>query len=351
MATAKSSTPPPAPMIAIGYARRSKESGAKTVSLAEQAEQIHRYAAQQDWTLAELVIDDGVSGGKRARLTRLEEQVRAHRARVVLVYHLDRYARDVAALLDGLRAYSRRGVELHVVGRGRVEADSASGFLVTGVEGLMAEHYRRLIGEKTRDTLAHLRAHGRRYSGIAPFGYEGQDDGRLVEHQGEQAILALVASLRGAGASWRAVCGQLVERGVMQRNGQPWSVALLHRVGEPSTDRSIGRQRGGGVMPPEGRTPHGRARRPRGRAAGDAGARVKNAGAARAQRDVPGRLHRAPLSELRTMPPARQLEASGRYDISPAASPMASRRGRPASGLATSATCASSSCGAMNSRR
>jgi DNA invertase Pin-like site-specific DNA recombinase len=160
----------------------------------------------------------------------LEAVVRASRARVVLIYHLDRYARDVAALLDGLRAYSRRGVELHVVGRGRVEADSASGFLVTGVEGLMAEHYRRLIGEKTRDSLQHLRVRGRRYSGIAPFGYEAQG-GRLVEHQGgAQATLALVASLRAAGASWRGVCGRLAERGITQRNGRAWSVALLHRV-------------------------------------------------------------------------------------------------------------------------
>jgi site-specific DNA recombinase len=216
-------------MVVIGYARRSRESGAKTVSLDEQAGQIRRYAEAQGWTLAELVTDDGVSGGKRARLTRLEDVVRANRARVVLVYHLDRYARDVAALLDGLRAYSRRGVELHVVGRGRVEADSASGFLVTGVEGLMAEHYRRLIGEKTRDTLAHLRARGRVYSRIAPFGYEAQN-GRLVEHQGEQATLALIARLRRAGASWRALCADLTARGITQRNGQPWSVGLLHRI-------------------------------------------------------------------------------------------------------------------------
>jgi DNA invertase Pin-like site-specific DNA recombinase len=83
-------------VVAIGYARRSKESGAKTVSLDEQAEQIRRYASQQHWTLAELVTDDGVSGGKRSRLARLEAVVRAHRARIVCVYHLDRYARDVA---------------------------------------------------------------------------------------------------------------------------------------------------------------------------------------------------------------------------------------------------------------
>jgi DNA invertase Pin-like site-specific DNA recombinase len=125
---------------ALGYVRRSKESGARTVSLDEQVAQIRRYAAAQGWELVEIVTDDGVSGGKRARLTRLETLVRTHRARAVVVYHLDRFARDVAALLDAVHSYSRRGVELHVVGRGRVEVDTASGFLVTGVEGLMAAY-------------------------------------------------------------------------------------------------------------------------------------------------------------------------------------------------------------------
>src|SRR5216683_434010 len=80
--------------------------------------------------------------------------------RVIVVYHLDRFARDLAATLDYLRGFSRRGVELHVVGRGRVEADTASGFIVTAVEGLATEHYRRVISEKTRDALARLRPSG-----------------------------------------------------------------------------------------------------------------------------------------------------------------------------------------------
>jgi|SRR5713101_7172032 len=77
-----------------------------------------------------------------------------------VVYHLDRFARDLAATLDYLRRFARRGVELHVVGRGRVEADTASGFIVTAVEGLATEHYRRVISEKTRDALARLRPSG-----------------------------------------------------------------------------------------------------------------------------------------------------------------------------------------------
>jgi DNA invertase Pin-like site-specific DNA recombinase len=149
-------------MTAIGYARRSKESGERTVSLEDQRERVAAYCLEHGWQLVEVLVDDGVSGGRRARLERLAERVRVTGALKIVVYHLDRFARDLAGTLDYLRHFARRGVELHVVGRGRVEAGSASGFIVTAVEGLAAEHYRRVISEKTRDALARLRAKGRR---------------------------------------------------------------------------------------------------------------------------------------------------------------------------------------------
>ena len=126
-------------MTAIGYVRRSKESGDRTVSLEDQRARIAAYCVERDWSLAETLSDDGVSGGNREHLERLAEQVEATGARAIVVYHLDRFARDLAATLDYLRRFARRGVELHVVGRGKVEADTASGFIVTAVEGLAAE--------------------------------------------------------------------------------------------------------------------------------------------------------------------------------------------------------------------
>src|SRR5213593_3883042 len=128
-------------MTAIGYVRRSKESGERNVSLEDQRARIAAYCAERGWELAETLADDGVSGGNRERLERLAERVKATDASAVVVYNLDRFARDVSALLDALRSYARAGIELHVVGRGKVDVASASGFLVTGVEGLMAEHY------------------------------------------------------------------------------------------------------------------------------------------------------------------------------------------------------------------
>ncbi len=214
--------------LAIGYIRRSKESNAKNVSLEEQTEKIISYCSEKGLVLVDMVTDDGVSGGDRDRLERLEVVVRKHKSQAVVVYHLDRFARDVAALLDKLRAYKRRGVKLHVVGRGEIEVDTATGFLVTGVEGLMAEHYRRLIGEKTKDALARLKAKGRRFSRIVPYGYRFTKDGVYLEPDPkEQEVIKIIWTFRG---SVRRISRKLAERGIVARNGKPFSPASLWRI-------------------------------------------------------------------------------------------------------------------------
>jgi site-specific DNA recombinase len=217
-------------VIAIGYTRRSKESGARTVSLDDQRERIVAYCAIQGWQLADVLVDDGVSGGRRERLERIAERVKARGARIIVVYHLDRFARDVAGLLDSVRGFSRRGVELHVVGRGRIETETASGFLITGVEGLMAEHYRRLISEKTRDALARLRAKGRRVSRWAPYGFTFGPGGRIVEVPSEQAARRRIVALSAAGLSLRALSRLLASEGLVARSGRAFGPMTLSRL-------------------------------------------------------------------------------------------------------------------------
>ena len=214
-------------IVALGYARRSKESTARTVSLEDQRARIETYCQEHEWSLAEVVADDGVSGGRRQRLERLAERVKVTGARVIIVYHLDRFARDLAATLDYLRRFARRGVELHVVGRGRVEADTATGFIVTAVEGLAAEHYRRVISEKTRDALARLRTKGRRVSRFAPYGFRLAPGGRLVANQKEEALVSEIEALRARGLSLREISRALARQGALARNGRPFGPSTL----------------------------------------------------------------------------------------------------------------------------
>lgn len=70
-------------MITLGYIRRSKESGARTVSLEDQQARIEGYCQERGWSLAEVLADDGVSGGRRERLERLAERVIARNRTVM----------------------------------------------------------------------------------------------------------------------------------------------------------------------------------------------------------------------------------------------------------------------------
>lgn len=53
-------------MTAIDYMRRSKETGARMVSLEEQAARIRAYCEAQRWALAELVTEARRAGGGKA---------------------------------------------------------------------------------------------------------------------------------------------------------------------------------------------------------------------------------------------------------------------------------------------
>src|SRR5260370_33450929 len=95
----------PASVRAIGYVRRSakprkstpggKDERDGTASLEVQRAAIEGYCQAEGWVLAEIVEHNGVSGGKRRRVTELDAALERHGATRVVSYHLDRAGRDV----------------------------------------------------------------------------------------------------------------------------------------------------------------------------------------------------------------------------------------------------------------
>jgi site-specific DNA recombinase len=94
----------------------------------------------------------------------------------------------------------------------------------------MAEHYRRVISEKTRGALAHLRATGRRTSRFPPYGFQLAPGALLVPDPQEQVTLACIATLRASGLSLRAISRELAAQGILARNGRPFAPTTLARL-------------------------------------------------------------------------------------------------------------------------
>jgi len=182
-------------MQAIAYLRRSKKSDERSVSLKEQELAVRDYATLQSFTLSAVLIDDGVSGGDRERYARIFQALHETGAKVVLCYHIDRFARDVAGMLDTLEEFKKQGVELWVVGRGRIETARSDQLLMTGVEALVAEYQRKVSGEKTKAALLLLKRNDKRYSGKAPWGYRFMEN-ELIKIPEEQEALLLIRERR-----------------------------------------------------------------------------------------------------------------------------------------------------------
>jgi len=180
---------------ALAYLRKSKKSDDKSVSLEEQKTAVQEYARSVNLTITGTITDDGVSGGDRRRFEKIFKALHETGAKVVICYHIDRFARDVAALLDNLEEFKKQGIEQWIVGRGKIETARSDQLLMTGVEALVAEYQRKVSGEKTKDALMLLKRKDKRYSGKPPWGYrfEGND---LIEIPEQQQALLLIRKHR-----------------------------------------------------------------------------------------------------------------------------------------------------------
>jgi DNA invertase Pin-like site-specific DNA recombinase len=199
-------------MIAIGYTRRSKKGDETTVSLETQKEQIGHYCDRLGFDLKHVLTDDGVSGRKRARFARLDEAVKRWAPNYVVVYQLDRMARDAAGLADYLQSLTARGIELHeAAGVGPIDTKKAINRMMTGIRGVTDQFYAELIGEKTADALAHLKSRGLQYTRVPPLGYR-YDEGRLIEDPEEQRGLFILLQCAKAGLGARRALAVLQDQ-------------------------------------------------------------------------------------------------------------------------------------------
>ena len=215
-------------LIAVGYVRRSakkRKVADNTLSLQEQEKQIREYCQSHEMVLVRVVSHNGISGARRSRFDDINSAVTESGATALVVYNLDRLARDVGGLLDHIRGLALRGVAVHEVGQGEVDLKNYNKKLLVGVRGLMDEVYRDVISEKTTDVLRTKRELGLRYTNVPPLGYHYQD-GKMVEEVEEQRALQVIAACCRNGFGARRIRHALINAGYAGR----MSISMLHRI-------------------------------------------------------------------------------------------------------------------------
>ncbi len=220
---------------AIGYVRVSTVGQGDGHGPEIQRAAIEAWARERGVELLEVLTDVGISGAVLER-PGLDRALRALRpGETLVVYRLDRLARDLVTQELLLRELRRRGAEVASCSEAEQAylsddpADPARK-LIRQVLGAVAEFEREMIRLRLRRGRQVKREAGGYVGGEPPFGWRVRAGGGLEPDPREQLVLHRMRALRRVEVSYRQIAAQLNAEGLRPRRGRAWSGQAIHRI-------------------------------------------------------------------------------------------------------------------------
>ena len=183
------------------YARVSSEEQAEMFGLTMQLDSIKSYINARNETLElageEFIYQDDISGvtkiEERPQLAKLFEDLERLPEKpfdIVVVYKIDRFARDLYLLLQLIRRLESEGVGFASVHE-NVDTSTAFGKAMLGILGVFAQFERDTIRQRTKDGRASAAKKGV-FIGTAPYGFTKDGERKLIPLQEEAEIVRLI---------------------------------------------------------------------------------------------------------------------------------------------------------------
>ena len=220
---------------AIGYVRVSTDGQGNGHGPEIQRQAIEEWAAAHGVPLLEVASDTGISGAVLER-PGLERALHALRpGDTLVVYRLDRLARDLVTQELLLREIRRQGAALASCSPAEQayledDAQDPARKLIRQVLGAVAEFEREMIRLRLQRGRRAKRAAGGYVGGEAPFGWRVAPAGGLERDDREQMVLRRMLALRALEVPYREIAAILNAEGLRPRRGRYWSRQAVHRI-------------------------------------------------------------------------------------------------------------------------
>lgn len=216
---------------AIGYIRVSTEGQVQEgVSLDTQRAKIAAWCELNDYTLAAVQVDAGISGQSADNRPGLQTALAACRkGSALVVYSLSRLARSTRDTIEISERLNKVGADLVSLSE-KIDTTTAAGKMVFRMLAVLAEFERDQISERTTTAMQFKKSKGERV-GSVPYGYFLDGDNiTLIEHPAEQDVIRQARELKASGLSLRAIATELNRRGFNARNGRIFQATQIARM-------------------------------------------------------------------------------------------------------------------------
>ena len=220
MKSAKS-TKKPESESAVIYARYSSHNQ-RDVSIDQQVKAIRSYAERNDLNVAGIYADRAVSGttDHRPEFQRMMQDAKAHAFSYVIVYSMDRFARDRYDAITYKKILRDYGVR--VLSAVENISNDPSGILLESLLEGLSEYYSKELSQKIRRGLRD-NAEKCLAAGSIPFGYMKGPDGKYAIHPAEGPVAKEIFERVLHGDSYISIARDLNARGIHTRKNSEWN--------------------------------------------------------------------------------------------------------------------------------
>lgn len=213
---------------AVIYARYSSHSQ-RDASIEQQVAACRRFAERQDIQIIDIYEDRATTGtnDRRPGFQKMVKDAERHNWEYVIVYTLDRFARDRYASAVYKRKLKDHGIK--VLSAMEQISDDPTGILMESLLEGLAEYYSSELSRKIRrgmdDNAAKCLCNGQ-----IPFGYRRGEDGRFAIDEQEAPIVQEIYRRIRDGAKLSELIHDINARGILNKRGNKWTHSTFNAL-------------------------------------------------------------------------------------------------------------------------
>jgi DNA invertase Pin-like site-specific DNA recombinase len=219
-------------MNAVGYIRVSTQGQVEDgCSLVLQQEKVEQYCRLNDLELLTIMQDAGKSGTRMDRegLERVKRLVEDGKVAHVVIYKLDRMARNLRGAIEFSDFLQQHDCQLHSVSE-KIDTSSPAGRLFFAIMGAMGAFEVEQLRLRTKQALQGKKDRGEVYNHVA-YGLCLSDDGKhLVVNPDEQKVIRRIRKFHKDGASFNEIARRLNTLGHLTKTGKAWRERQVARI-------------------------------------------------------------------------------------------------------------------------
>jgi len=225
----------------LTYSRVSTDKQTKDETIEIQIDHLNRYAEQNNYTIERHFTDNGISGAEinRPGLDKLLNYLNKSDTKTVLIYRLDRLARDILIQETIIRNLERRGIDLISIREGHLTKKDEQTILTRTMNGAISEYEKRTITRRLSEGRNKKAENGKYAGGGTPLGYSTNDKDLIIDEDELRTIKHIFYLYKRKKQSLNKISKHLNDKGYKTKRNGNWYASTINYIVNNKTYKGI----------------------------------------------------------------------------------------------------------------